>query len=105
MVTLECDDCCAVLLPFCLQHIETCPGTSLRDLAAPMSQALMLLSFATHMMRESLHQVITVGAVPSALQHIENWAVDLSWDIIARFGSDPSYQLPREFFDDFVQVG
>jgi uncharacterized ferritin-like protein (DUF455 family) len=45
-----------------------------------------------------------VTAAPSALQHIENWAVDLSWDIIARFGSDPSYQLPREFFDDFVQV-
>ena len=25
-------------------------------------------------------------------------------DIIARFAGDPSYSLPRSFFDDFVQV-
>lgn len=25
-------------------------------------------------------------------------------DIIARFGTDPSYQLPKAFFDDFVTV-
>jgi uncharacterized ferritin-like protein (DUF455 family) len=43
-------------------------------------------------------------ALLHSLVHIENWAVDLSWDIIARFGSDPSYQLPKAFFDDFVQV-
>ncbi|WIA44075.1 hypothetical protein OEZ86_010433 [Tetradesmus obliquus] len=43
-------------------------------------------------------------ALLHSLVHIESWAVDLSWDIIARFGSDPSYQLPRDFFDDFVQV-
>ncbi len=39
-----------------------------------------------------------------SLVHIENWAVDLAWDIIARFGQDPSYHLPRAFFDDFVTV-
>lgn len=39
-----------------------------------------------------------------SLCHIENWAVDLSWDIIARFGQEPSYHLPRAFFDDFVRV-
>ncbi|CAL5219313.1 g1122 [Coccomyxa viridis] len=39
-----------------------------------------------------------------SLVHIESWAVDLSWDIIARFGNDPSYRLPRDFFDDFVRV-
>ncbi|KAF6259780.1 DUF455-domain-containing protein [Scenedesmus sp. NREL 46B-D3] len=43
-------------------------------------------------------------ALLHSLAHIENWAVDLSWDIIARFGSDPTYELPRAFFDDFVQV-
>eukprot|EP00775_Hariotina_reticulata_P013411 gene13412-13539_t len=43
-------------------------------------------------------------ALLHSLVHIENWAVDLSWDIIARFGSDPRYQLPKAFFDDFVQV-
>ena len=25
-------------------------------------------------------------------------------DIIARFGADPTYKLPQEFFDDFVRV-
>jgi uncharacterized ferritin-like protein (DUF455 family) len=39
-----------------------------------------------------------------SLVHIELAAVDLSWDIIVRFGSDPGYCLPKEFFDDFVQV-
>jgi hypothetical protein len=39
-----------------------------------------------------------------SLVHIELAAVDLSWDIIVRFGSDPSYILPKEFFDDFVQA-
>jgi hypothetical protein len=42
-----------------------------------------------------------------SLVHIELAAVDLSWDIIARFGADVAYRhaLPRAFFDDFVQVG
>ncbi|GAB4816722.1 hypothetical protein N2152v2_003768 [Parachlorella kessleri] len=43
-------------------------------------------------------------ALLHSLVHIENWAVDLAWDIIARFGQDPSYRLPRAFFDDFVTV-
>ena len=43
--------------------------------------------------------------LPCPLQvHIENAAIDLSWDVIARFGGDPSYRLPRQFFDDFVRV-
>lgn len=37
--------------------------------------------------------------------HIENWAVDLSWDAVARFGLRAEvYGLPRAFFDDFVTV-
>lgn len=41
-----------------------------------------------------------------SLANIEQWAIDLSWDIIARFsdtviGGKP---LPREFFTDFVKV-
>jgi hypothetical protein len=39
-----------------------------------------------------------------SLVHIELAAVDLSWDIIVRFGTDPTYQLPKAFYDDFVQV-
>ncbi|PSC71386.1 hypothetical protein C2E20_5254 [Micractinium conductrix] len=43
-------------------------------------------------------------ALLHSLVHIENAAIDLSWDVIARFGGDPSYRLPRQFFDDFVRV-
>lgn len=43
-------------------------------------------------------------ALLHSLVHIENWAVDLAWDIIARFGQDPSYRLPHAFYDDFVTV-
>ena len=45
-------------------------------------------------------------ALLHALAHIELNAVDLSWDVIARF-SDPEHArvpLPRPFFDDWVQV-
>ena len=42
-----------------------------------------------------------------SMANIELWAIDLSWDILARFV--PHYTLhgqplPREFIDDFVQV-
>ena len=37
-----------------------------------------------------------------ALVHTESWAVDLAWDVIARFGG--RLPLPRAFFDDFVAV-
>ena len=41
-------------------------------------------------------------ALLHALAHIELNAVDMMWDIVGRFiGSD----VPRAFFDDFVQVG
>ena len=38
-----------------------------------------------------------------SLSHIESWAIDLSWDIIARFGHE--VEKEREFFDDFVLRG
>jgi uncharacterized ferritin-like protein (DUF455 family) len=40
-------------------------------------------------------------ALIHALTHIELNAIDLAWDIIARFAGDG---LPREFFDDWVEV-
>ena len=40
-------------------------------------------------------------ALLHALAHIELNAIDLAWDLVARFG-DPG--LPREFFDDWVGV-
>ena len=40
-------------------------------------------------------------ALIHALAHIELNAIDLGWDIVARFSGDG---LPREFFDDWVAV-
>jgi uncharacterized ferritin-like protein (DUF455 family) len=40
-------------------------------------------------------------ALLHALAHIELNAIDLAWDIVARFSGDP---LPRAFFDDWVGV-
>ncbi|MDH3739049.1 MAG: ferritin-like domain-containing protein [Alphaproteobacteria bacterium] len=40
-------------------------------------------------------------ALLHALAHIELNAIDLAWDIIARF-ADP--EMPRQFFDDWVSV-
>ncbi|CAC5419648.1 unnamed protein product [Mytilus coruscus] len=41
-----------------------------------------------------------------SLANIEQWAVDLSWDIVVRFAhvTVDGKQLPQEFFDDFIQV-
>ncbi|MCA1940268.1 MAG: ferritin-like domain-containing protein [Caenispirillum bisanense] len=41
-------------------------------------------------------------ALLHALAHIELNAIDLAWDIVARFAGRES--LPREFYDDWVQV-
>lgn len=41
-------------------------------------------------------------AIVHSLAHTESWAIDLSWDIIARFGQQEA--MPREFFTDFVKV-
>ena len=40
-------------------------------------------------------------ALLHALAHIELNAIDLAWDIIARFSGE---ELPRDFFDDWVTV-
>jgi uncharacterized ferritin-like protein (DUF455 family) len=40
-------------------------------------------------------------ALLHALAHIELNAIDLAWDIIARFAAN---RLPRAFFDDWVGV-
>ncbi|KAI9193662.1 uncharacterized protein BJ171DRAFT_524746 [Polychytrium aggregatum] len=50
-------------------------------------------------------------AILHSLANIEQWAIDLAWDIIARFSSTSVvdstgrvHTLPREFFTDFVRV-
>jgi uncharacterized ferritin-like protein (DUF455 family) len=41
-------------------------------------------------------------ALIHALAHIELNAIELAWDIVARFAQQ---SLPREFFDDWVRIG
>ncbi|KAF8595107.1 DUF455-domain-containing protein [Ceratobasidium sp. AG-I] len=45
-------------------------------------------------------------AILHALANIEQWAIDLAWDIIARFGSVEiaGKPLPPQFFTDWVKV-
>lgn len=46
-------------------------------------------------------------ALLHSLANIEQWAIDLSWDVIVRFATvrlQNGEQLPREFFNDFVKV-
>ncbi|XP_062845974.1 uncharacterized protein HI_0077 [Trichomycterus rosablanca] len=46
-------------------------------------------------------------ALLHSLANIEQWAIDLSWDIIARFSTvklSSADSLPRQFFTDFVKV-
>jgi len=41
-------------------------------------------------------------AIVHSLAHIESWAIDLSWDVVARFGR--SEAMPRSFFEDWAVV-
>lgn len=46
-------------------------------------------------------------ALLHSLANIEQWAIDLSWDVVARFSSTRLHTgepLPRQFFSDFVKV-
>lgn len=46
-------------------------------------------------------------ALIHSLANIEQWAIDLSWDIICRFSSlvyPDGTKLPNEFFNDFIKV-
>jgi uncharacterized ferritin-like protein (DUF455 family) len=44
-------------------------------------------------------------ALLHAVAHIELNAIDLAWDIVARFARSAFPALPREFFDDWIGVG
>jgi uncharacterized ferritin-like protein (DUF455 family) len=52
--------------------------------------------------RRAAGTMATRIALLLAVAHIELKAIDLAWDIVARFASR---DLPREFFDDWVRVG
>ena len=51
--------------------------------------------------RRNLGSLASRTALLHALAHIELNAIDLAWDIVARFAGEP---LPRGFFDDWVGV-
>lgn len=44
-------------------------------------------------------------ALLHAVAHIELNAIDLAWDMVARFGETDDEPMPRAFLDDWVQVG
>ncbi len=54
------------------------------------------------MARRSAHGAKGRFALLHAMAHIELNAVDMTWDLLARFARAP---MPRAFFDDWVQVG
>lgn len=54
------------------------------------------------MPKRSSHGARGRYALLHALAHIELNAVDMTWDLIARFAHRP---MPRAFYDDWVQVG
>jgi len=54
------------------------------------------------MPRRSTHGLKGRYALLHALAHIELNAVDMTWDLIARF---THISMPRSFYDDWVQVG
>ena len=45
-------------------------------------------------------------AMIHSLANIEQWAIDLSWDVMGRFSTVKINEkaLPMEFFDDFIKV-
>jgi uncharacterized ferritin-like protein (DUF455 family) len=60
-----------------------------------------ILMIPTAMPRRRLGTEMGRIALIHAIAHIELNAIDLAWDIIARFSTE---KLPKEFYDDWVQV-
>lgn len=66
--------------------------------ARPAKPELML---PKHMpRRRNIGRQANMVALLHAIAHIEFNAIDLAWDIVARFGRD----MPRDFTDDWVRV-
>lgn len=63
-----------------------------------------LLSPADMPRRTAGHSVQNRIALLHALAHIELNAVDLAWDMIARFTLFEGTEMPHDYFDDWVQI-
>ncbi|KRX10103.1 Ferritin-like superfamily [Pseudocohnilembus persalinus] len=44
-----------------------------------------------------------LGMMLHSLVHVENIAIELSWDIVMRF-CEKEYKLPKQFFDDWLRI-
>ncbi|GER07020.1 rhamnosyltransferase [Iodidimonas muriae] len=77
------------------EAIENCPPDRPARPAAPQ-----LLSPGQMPRRRKGGSVQTRIALLHAVAHIELNAIDLAWDLVARFGAE----MPRDFLDDWVQV-
>lgn len=76
-------------------EFATCPP---ERPARPEKPELML---PKHMpRRRNIGRQANMVALLHAIAHIEFNAIDLAWDIVARFGGE----MPREFTDDWVRV-
>uniref|UniRef100_A0A7N0V9W5 Uncharacterized protein n=1 Tax=Kalanchoe fedtschenkoi TaxID=63787 RepID=A0A7N0V9W5_KALFE len=60
------------------------------------------MSYEIHVMAFGESLCLWDLSILHSLVHTESWAIDLSWDIIARFGKQQD--MPRDFFTDFVKV-
>lgn len=89
-----------------LQGTITCPYDPSLDLSVPNRPARLsnvkLVSPGLMPKLGKAGSLQSRQAIVHSLTHTESWAIDLSWDIIARFGKQES--MPREFFTDFVKV-
>lgn len=78
------------------------PGTVAELPDRPARPSRPVLRPATEVPRRRINTAVRGRvALLHALAHIELNAIDLAWDMIARFASP---ELPRHFFDDWVYV-
>jgi uncharacterized ferritin-like protein (DUF455 family)/nitrite reductase/ring-hydroxylating ferredoxin subunit len=79
---------------------ETVPDRPLR------SDSLQLIQQSKAKKWKNGGSITSRVAILHSLANVEQWAIDLAWDIICRFANFQALgkTLPKAFFDDFVKV-
>ncbi|XP_074578550.1 uncharacterized protein LOC141835027 [Curcuma longa] len=85
----------------CIPYRDEGPPSPVPDRPARLS-TMKLVSPSTMPKLGKAGSLQSRQAIVHSLAHTESWAIDLSWDIIARFGRLEA--MPREFFTDFVKI-
>lgn len=80
-----------------ITEVGSCPPPE-----RPARPATPELLAPRHMPKRSLTPGKGKAALLHAIAHIEFTAIDLAWDILARFTDE---NLPRAYYDDWVRVG